>query len=134
MIAAAEKYTIKGFEAPRPITSEAQNEHYTNVLHGLVMRGHLNRAEERYVELLVLLIEKYEDENYPIPDASPVDVIKELMAANDLRQKDLASTFGTESMVSMVLSGQRPLTMEHVEALSNRFHLSPVAFFPKLAR
>ena len=54
MIAIAERYTIKGFEAPRPITSEAQNEHYTTVLHDLVMRGHLNRREEEYVELLSL--------------------------------------------------------------------------------
>jgi hypothetical protein len=61
MIATAERYTIKGFKAPRPITSEAQNEHYTTVLHDLVMRGHLNRKAEEYVELLGLLIEAYEE-------------------------------------------------------------------------
>jgi len=49
MIATAERLTIKGFEAPRPITSEAQNEHYTTVAHDLVMRGHLNPEEEEYV-------------------------------------------------------------------------------------
>jgi HTH-type transcriptional regulator / antitoxin HigA len=130
MIAAAEKYTIKGFEAPRPITSKAQNEHYTTVLHDLVMRGHLNHKEEEYIELLGLLIETYEDEHYPIRSASPIEVITELMSANALRQKDLIPIFGTPSMVSMVLSGQRPLTVDHIESLSHRFHISPAAFFP----
>jgi hypothetical protein len=38
---AIEKYNIKGFPAPRPITSEAQNEYYTEVLYSLERRGHL---------------------------------------------------------------------------------------------
>jgi len=102
--------------------------HYTTVLCDLVMRGHLNRKEEEYVELLSLLIEAYEEEHYPIRDASPVEVIKELMAANDLRQKDLVRIFGSESMVSLVLNGQRPLAVEHIQALSRRFKVSPAAF------
>ena len=128
MIATAERYTIKGFGAPRPITSEAQNEHCTTVLHDLVMRGRLNRKEEEYVELLRLLIEAYEEERYSIPDASPVEVIKELMAANKLRQKDLVRIFGSESMISLVLNGQRPLALAHIQALSRRFKVSPAAF------
>lgn len=130
MTATAERYPIKGFEAPRPITSEAQNEYYTNVLHELVMRGHLSRKEEEYVELLGLLIETYENKHYPIRDASPVEIIAELMAANNLRQKDLTGIFGSESMVSMVLSASRPLSVEHIEGLSRRFRISPAAFFP----
>jgi hypothetical protein len=46
MIATAGRYTIKGFGAPRPITSEAQTEHYTTVFNDLVMRGHLNQKQE----------------------------------------------------------------------------------------
>jgi HTH-type transcriptional regulator/antitoxin HigA len=92
------------------------------------MRGHLNWKEEEYVELLSLLIEAYEEEHYSIPDASPVEVIKELMAANDLRQKDLVGIFGSESMVSLVLNGQRPLGLAHIQALSRRFKVSPAAF------
>jgi HTH-type transcriptional regulator / antitoxin HigA len=92
------------------------------------MRGHLNRREEEYVELLSLLIEAYEEERYPIRDASPVEVIKELMVANDLRQKDLVRIFGSESMVSLVLNGRRPLAVEHIQGLSRRFKVSPAAF------
>jgi hypothetical protein len=43
---AIEKYNIKGFLAPRSITSEAQNKYYTEVLYNLEHRGHLSAAEE----------------------------------------------------------------------------------------
>jgi hypothetical protein len=48
---AIEKYDIKGFPAPRPITSETQNEHYMEVLYSLERRGHLSASEEKYAEL-----------------------------------------------------------------------------------
>jgi HTH-type transcriptional regulator / antitoxin HigA len=132
MTAIAEKYVIKGFKAPQPITSEAQNEYYTELLHNLVMRGHLTRAEEKYVELLTLLIETYENEHYEIREASPIEILTELLAANNLRQKDLIEIFGSESMVSMVLNGVRTLSTEHIRKLSHRFRISPAAFFPTL--
>ena len=75
-----------------------------------------------------LLIEAHEEEHYSIRDASPVEVIRELMAANDLRQKDLVGIFGSESMVSLVLNGQRPLALAHIQALGRRFKVSPAAF------
>ncbi len=62
---AIEKYTIKGFPAPRTITSEAQNDHYTEVLYNLEHRGHLSAAEEKYAELLTVLIEAYEEKTLP---------------------------------------------------------------------
>jgi len=40
-----EKYNIKGFPAPRPITSEAQNEYYTKVLYGLERRGYVSAMQ-----------------------------------------------------------------------------------------
>ncbi len=72
--------------------ADYQNQRYTAVLNDLVVRGHLNRKEEEYVELLSLPIEAFEEERYSIRDASPVEVIKELMAANNLRRKGLITT------------------------------------------
>jgi HTH-type transcriptional regulator/antitoxin HigA len=51
------------------------------------------------------------------------------MTANDLRQKDLAPLFGSESIVSEVLSGKRGLNKRHIEKLSRRFKVSPELFF-----
>jgi HTH-type transcriptional regulator/antitoxin HigA len=81
------------------------------------------------VEVLTLLVEAYEKERYPIGDASPKEVLAELIAANDLRQKDLVPIFGSEGAVSDALSGRRKLNNEHIAKLSKRFGVSPEAFF-----
>ena len=78
---------------------------------------------------MTLLVEAYEEEHYPIRSASPVEVLKELMDANNLRQKDLAPMLGSESVVSEVLSGKRELNKHHIEKLSRRFGVSPAVFF-----
>jgi HTH-type transcriptional regulator/antitoxin HigA len=46
---------------------------------------------------------------HSIPNASPVEVLRTLMDANDLRQKDLVPIFGSESIVSEVLHKKRDL-------------------------
>jgi HTH-type transcriptional regulator/antitoxin HigA len=51
------------------------------------------------------------------------------MEEHQLRQKDLAEVFGTESIVSDVLNGKRELNKDHIKRLSERFHVSPEVFF-----
>jgi HTH-type transcriptional regulator/antitoxin HigA len=114
---------------PRVITSEAQNARYTAALLEMERRGNLTAAERNLAEVLTLLIESYEEEHYPIRSASPVEVLKELMEANNLRQKDLAPMLGSESVVSEVLHGSRQLNRNHIEKLSKRFKVSPALFF-----
>ena len=75
------------------------------------------------------LIEAYEEEHHAIPDASPADVLRALMDANELRQKDLVPVFGSESIVSEILHKKRQLNKAHIEKLSKRFHVSPSVFF-----
>jgi HTH-type transcriptional regulator/antitoxin HigA len=52
-----------------------------------------------------------------------------LLTERGLRQKDLVPVFGTESIVSEVLSGKRELQTKHIERLAVFFHVSPAAFF-----
>jgi antitoxin component HigA of HigAB toxin-antitoxin module len=66
---------------------------------------------------------------YPIRAISALEALAELMAANNLKQKDLAPLFGSESMVSEVLHGKRELNKQHIEKLSQRFKVSPALFF-----
>ena len=130
MIATAIKGdTLSGFDTPKPITSDAQNERYISALLEMDRRGHLTAAEKKYAEVLALLVEAYEDKHYPIRAASPVEVLAELMSANNLKQKDLASALGSESIVSEILSGRRELNRRHIERLSKRFKVSPEVFF-----
>jgi HTH-type transcriptional regulator / antitoxin HigA len=126
---AIEKDLLDGISAPKVITSDAQNERYLAALLELERKNHLSVAEKHFAELLTLLIEAYEDKNYPVRKFSPVGVLTELMRANDLRQKDLAPVFGTESIVSEVLNGKREMNKTHIERLSKKFKVSPAVFF-----
>lgn len=115
---------------PAVIRNEKENERYTALLEELDRKGpKLSSAEQRLAELLTLLIENFEDRHYALRPATPIAVLEELMAANDLKQKDLLDIFGTPSVVSEVLSGKRQLAKEHIRKLSQRFHVSPEVFF-----
>lgn len=114
---------------PAVIRSAAENERCIRALEELDRKGsRLSAAERRLAELLTLLIEDFEERHYALKPADPVTVIKELMAANGLKQKDLLDVFGTPSIVSEVLNGKRQLTTEHIRRLSRRFHVSPEVF------
>jgi HTH-type transcriptional regulator / antitoxin HigA len=111
---------------PAVIRSEAENERCIAVLEELDSKGNrTTAAERRLAELLTLLIEDFEEKHYALKAASPVEVLNELVSANNLKQKDLLDVFGTPSIVSEVLHGKRQLTTEHIRRLSRRFHVSP---------
>ena len=115
---------------PAVIRSEAENERHIAILEELDRKGNrLRAAERRMADLLTLLIEDFEEKHYALKASSPVDVLNELMLANNLKQKDLLDVFGTPSIVSGVLHGKRQLTTEHIRRLSKRFHVSPEIFF-----
>jgi HTH-type transcriptional regulator/antitoxin HigA len=124
-----EKDTLNGIAAPRVITSDAQNERYIAALLELEKKDRLSAKERDFAELLTVLIEAYEEEHFPIRAADPVEVLVELMEANNLKQKDLAPLLGSESVVSEVLRGKRELNKHHIERLSRRFRVSPAVFF-----
>ena len=128
MIEVSEKYALE-VSSPTPIASQRQHEEYLSVLDKLASHENPTPDEEKYARVLMTLIEAYEEEHDPIPDASPVEVLRALMVANNLRQKDLAPIFGSESIVSEVLHKKRELNKAHIDKLSKRFHVSPAVFF-----
>jgi len=117
--------------APRLIHSDVEFADYTKALFKLTAKSDPTPEEEEAVELLTLLIERYESHRYPSPDAEPVDVLRFLLEQNGLSQRDIAKELGSESTVSLVLSGKRRLTRNHSERLIRRFHVSPAVFFGK---
>jgi HTH-type transcriptional regulator/antitoxin HigA len=114
---------------PEVIHSEQQNAMFIAMLEKLTSVKKVTSAQEKLIELLTVLVEKYESKYYPIPDAGPLDIIRHLMEQHGLRQKDLVDVFGTESIVSDVLNGKRELSKDHITRLSARFHVSPAVFF-----
>jgi len=115
---------------PAVIRSEAENERLIEMLEELDRKGsRMSAAERRMAELLTLLIEDFEEKHYALKSANPIEVLNELMLANNLKQKDLVDVFGTPSIASEVLSGKRKLNAEHIRRLSRRFKVSPEVFF-----
>jgi HTH-type transcriptional regulator/antitoxin HigA len=69
------------------------------------------------LELLLLLVETYEDREHPIDLPDPITALKFRMDQDDLRAKDLAPFIGSKSRVSEVLSGRRPLSLSMIRKL-----------------
>jgi len=115
---------------PAVIHSEKENERCIAMLERLDRKAEkLTAAERRLAELLTVLVEDFEEEAYALKPARPVEVLRELIESNGLKQKDLLDIFGTPSIASEVLREKCGLTVEHIRKLSRRFHVSPEVFF-----
>src|SRR5271167_757080 len=117
--------------APRVIHNDAELEAYTNALFQLTALESPSSSEVEAIELLTLLVERYEEEHYSIPAADPVSLVRFLIEQQNLTQRDLIPQFGSESAVSMFMTGQRGLTLDQVRRLSARFELPTDLFIPE---
>ncbi|WP_319763524.1 helix-turn-helix domain-containing protein [Maridesulfovibrio sp.] len=77
------------------------------------------------LELLAHLVEKYEEEQFPIDFPTPVEAIKFRMEQQGLNQSDLVKYIGSKSKVSEVLNNKRPLTLEMMRKLNRGLGISP---------
>src|SRR5713226_6721182 len=83
---------------PKVIPTEEENAAYTEILYDLDRRSKtLTPAEKELAELLTLLIEAFEEKQYRLPRAKPLEVLHILMDQHGLRQKDLVDVFGAPS-------------------------------------
>ncbi|MGV8025415.1 MAG: ImmA/IrrE family metallo-endopeptidase [Anaerolineaceae bacterium] len=73
--------------------------------------------EEEELEVLAILIEKYEEEHFPIDLPDPVEAIQFRMEQQDLTRKDLIPYLGSQSKVSEILNRKRPLSLAMIRAL-----------------
>ncbi len=77
-------------------------------------------SEGEEMELLSLLVEKYEQEHFSAHAPNPIEAIKFRMEQMNLKQTDVAPLFGGKTRVSEVLNGKRPLTLKMITLL-NRY-------------
>ncbi|WHF51170.1 helix-turn-helix domain-containing protein [Chryseobacterium gotjawalense] len=69
------------------------------------------------LEVLAILIEKYEDNNFPIDLPDPIEAIKFRMEQMDYSQNDLAKVIGLKSRASEILNKKRKLSLEMIRNL-----------------
>jgi HTH-type transcriptional regulator / antitoxin HigA len=96
-----------------------------------LLENELDVGQQEYLDALTDLVENYEDQHEPIPDASEADVLRELIRSSGLSQLKLAKQVGIpQSTISAVLNGARSLTKHQVLSLAKFFRVSPAAFLP----
>jgi len=79
--------------------------------------------ERDELELLSFIVEKYEDEHYPIPASNPIEAIKFQMDQNGMTRKDLEPFIGGSGRVSEILNGKRELTLNMIKKLHRELHI-----------
>ncbi|MGB5171660.1 helix-turn-helix domain-containing protein [Eudoraea sp.] len=75
------------------------------------------------LEILSILIDRYENENFPIGMPDPIEAIKFRMEQMGMKQKDLAEIVGFKSRVSEILSKKRKLTLDMIRKLNTTLHI-----------
>jgi HTH-type transcriptional regulator/antitoxin HigA len=85
------------------------------------------------LDVLLALVEHYEDLHYPIPASDPVGVIRYIMEENDYTQGDLANVLGSRSRASEILSGKRELTLDQIRQLNRQWRVPAGALIGELA-
>src|SRR5260370_27393957 len=94
---------------PRPISDDQELARAQAAVDKLIEKPEdkLSPEASALLDILGLLIEEYETEHYPMPEAPPFKVLRMLMEDRRLKQIDLAPIFGNRGAVSRVLSGTR---------------------------
>lgn len=75
------------------------------------------------LDILVDLVEHYEERQFPFPELAPIDLLKAHMEATGRTQADLAALLGSRPRASEVLNRKRALTVEMIHKLSSEWHI-----------
>ena len=113
------KYTV--------IKTDEQYFKYCNILEKFVFSNYESNKDE--IELLTLLIEKWDEDHNTLDDLDPVELLKHLMREHNLRAKDLANMLGlSKGTISKILNYQKGFSKETIRKLSGHFKLRQEAF------
>jgi HTH-type transcriptional regulator / antitoxin HigA len=110
------------------IKSKSQHKEYAEILEGLVSAGFKSKEIKDEIELLTLLIEKWEA-NSSFDDVDPIVLLRSLMEQRNLKAMDLVEVLGvSKGLISDILNYKIGLSKEIVRSLSKHFKVSQEAF------
>ncbi len=111
------------------IKNKKQYADYCNKLEELVMGSDKSKATKDEIELLTLLIEKWDEEHNSFEDVDPVTLLKTLMNEKKISSTELAGILNvSKGLVSDILNYKKGLSKEVIHGLSNYFKVSHEAF------
>ena len=112
----------------KTIKGDAEHERAVALVAELMGRD-LDAGSGDYLDALLVLVNKYEDEQHFIDaNLTPQEALRALMEFNGLTQADIGRIIGSESTVSMFLRGVRDLSKAQVKKLAARFKLDASVF------
>jgi HTH-type transcriptional regulator/antitoxin HigA len=113
---------------PKVIKTDEQNEQAIALAEVLSHQPNRTLEETALLDLLITLIEKYEDEHYPVGESKPQSMLLHLMDAQSLEPANLVEILGSSEVVSQVISGKQEMTQEMAKALGKFFHVDASLF------
>jgi HTH-type transcriptional regulator/antitoxin HigA len=113
---------MTGFRPIRPIRTDEDHAAALKEVERL-WGADIGTPEGDYLDVLVTLVEAYEEKRWPMGDSDPVDIIKFAIDEMGHSQKELADLLGSRSRASEILNRKRPLTMKVAHKLHKEWHI-----------
>ena len=112
------------------IKNLSQYKQYCQTLEQLVTRdGSRPKAVQEEIDLLTLLIEKWDEDHNTFQDVDPITLLRSLMDDHHLKPKDLVDLLQvSKGYVSEILNYKKGLSKEVIRKLASHFKLSQDAF------
>lgn len=114
---------------PKLIRDEEENEKALAIVEELMHRQNRSLEENELYDLLITLIEKFEQEYYsPGKASTPHSMLLFLMEQQNIQQSALVDIIGSNDIVSQIVDGKQEITKEQARALGKFFHVDPTLF------
>lgn len=114
---------------PSVIETEEQYDRMMAQVEPLFDRGeNLTPEEDVLFDLLVHLIQEYEEKHYQLNAATPRAILIDIMGSRNKTQADIAKVIGSRSRASEIISGKREISKEQAKLLAEYFNVSVELF------
>lgn len=114
---------------PVVIETEEENNRMLAEVEKLMAKGeNISPEENALLRLMATLIQDFEERFYKPREVTPLEVLRHLMDARDLKQSDLLEVFGSKGVASEVINGKRSISKTQAKALAKFFNV-PVDLF-----
>ena len=111
------------------IKSASQYKVYCNALEKLLDKGGNSKDVQDEIELLTMLIERWDAEHSTLKEVDPIELLHSLMRDRKMKAKDLVEVLGvSKGLVSDILNYKKGLSKEIIRSLSAYFKVSQEAF------
>jgi HTH-type transcriptional regulator/antitoxin HigA len=107
------------------IKNKTQYKEYCHILEGLIFSSSKSKAVKEEIDLLTLLIERWDAEHNSFEELDPIQLLHSLMKERNMKAKDLVALLEvSKGYVSDILNYKKGLSKEVIRKLANHFKAS----------